>query len=128
MNAMNASFEATIDQHLAAYCDGDSARRAAAVARTWCADGRLVDPPLQSRGHDGISAQAEALLSQFPGHSFRRCSGIDQHNGFARYEWQLCNAEGQAVVQGCDFAEFDDSGRLRQVVGFFGPLPAVAAA
>ena len=31
---------------------------------------------------------------------------------------------GQAVLEGCDFAQVDASGRLAQVAGFFGPLPA----
>lgn len=123
---MNASFEPLIDGHLAAYCDPDAKRRAAAVAQVWAEDGRLIDPPLQAAGRDAIAAQAHTLLSHYPGHRFVRTSGIDAHNGFARYGWQLQDAQGNAAVEGLDFAEIDESsGRLKNVVGFFGPLPGI---
>ena len=117
-----------IDAYLDAYCEPDRARRAAAVADIWSGDGHLIDPPLESRGHDGISAQAEALLSQFPGHRFVRSSAVDAHHGFARYGWQLKNGSDAVVLEGQDFAEIDAAGRLQRVVGFFGPLSPLAAA
>jgi hypothetical protein len=113
-----------IDDHLAAYADPDPARRADAVRRLWASDAQLIDPPLAARGHAQIVAQAEQLLAQFPGHRFRRSSGIDAHHGLARYGWQLLDPAGQVVLEGCDFAQLDGSGRLTQVAGFFGPLPA----
>ena len=117
-----------IDAYLDAYSEPDRARRAATVADIWSGDGRLIDPPLEGRGHDGISAQADALLSQFPGHRFVRSSAVDAHHGFARYGWQLKNGAGAVVLEGQDFAEIDAAGRLQRVVGFFGPLTPLAAA
>lgn len=117
-----------IDDHLAAYADPDAQRCAAMVQRIWAADGRLVDPPLAASGHAGIVNQAAQLLSQFPGHRFVRSSGIDSHHGMARYAWQLVNPAGAVVLEGIDIAQVDDQGRLQQVTGFFGPLPAHEAA
>ncbi len=112
-----------IDDHLDAYGESDPARRSAAVARLWAEDAQLIDPPLAARGHAQIVAQADQLLAQFPGHRFRRSSGIETHHGLARYAWQLLSPAGQVVLEGCDFAQVDASGRLAQVAGFFGPLP-----
>ena len=121
-----ASIASLIDNHLSAYGEPDRARRHDAVRHVWADDGRLVDPPLAARGHDEIVAQADALLAQFPGHRFRRSSGVDVHHGHVRYAWQLLNPAGAAVLEGVDFARVADDGRLDSVVGFFGPLPSLS--
>ena len=117
-----------IDAHLAAYADPDTARRAAVVQRIWAAGGQLIDPPLAATGHAQISQQADQLLAQFPGHRFVRSSGIDSHHGMARYAWQLVSPVGAVVLEGIDIAQLDPEGRLAQVTGFFGPLPALEPA
>lgn len=116
-----------IDAHLTAYADPDASRRAAVVQRIWAAGGQLIDPPLAATGHAQITQQAEQLLAQFPGHRFVRSSGIDSHHGMARYAWQLVGPAGSVVLEGIDIAQIDNQGRLAQVTGFFGPLPALAA-
>jgi hypothetical protein len=118
---MNLSaIESMIDRHLAAYCDSDVARRAEAIREIWAADGRLVDPPLEAHGHQGIADQAATLLSQFPQHRFERSTAVDAHHNFLRYGWRLRGPDGTAVLEGVDFAELDVDGRLARVVGFFG--------
>ena len=120
--------ETLIDEYLSAYCEPERVRRAAVVSRVWAHDGRLTDPPMDASGHEAIVAQADALLGQFPAHRFRRTTAIDGHHGFARYGWTLVNGSGTPVLEGCDFAEIDEDGRLRRVVGFFGPMSTLPAA
>lgn len=117
----------TIDIHLDAYGEPDAARRADLVAQVWAEDGRLVDPPLEAAGRSGIADMAAAVQSQYPGHRFRRTSGIDEHHGFARYQWELVAPGGAAALSGLDVAELGDDGRLRRIVGFLGPIPADAS-
>jgi hypothetical protein len=114
------TLERLVDRHLAAYCEPDAARRMGAIRELWNPEGRLVDPPLEARGHQGIADQAATLLSQFPQHRFERSGAVDAHHGFVRYGWKLLDANGAAVLQGVDFAELDAQGRLAKVVGFFG--------
>ena len=116
---------ATIDTYLAGYCEPDGAERAAYVNTAWNRDGRLVDPPLEVVGQDALNAVTDAVLAHYAGHRFRRTSGIDMHHGFARYAWELVASDGSVTLAGTDFAEFDDTGLLRRVVGFFGDLPAI---
>ena len=120
------AIERMIDRHLAAYCDPDAASRAEAIRTTWNADGRLVDPPLEARGHQGIADQAGTLLTHYPQHRFERSTAIDAHHGFLRYGWRLLGPEGAPVLEGVDYAELDVDGRLMRVVGFFGPQSAAA--
>ncbi|MDP9043496.1 MAG: nuclear transport factor 2 family protein [Pseudomonadota bacterium] len=115
-----------IDAHLSSYADADAGRRAAVVERIWATDGQLIDPPMAATGHAQIGRQAEQLLAQFPGHHFVRSSGIDSHHDMARYAWQLVGPAGAVVLEGTDIVRIDAQGRLAQVTGFFGTLPAMA--
>jgi ketosteroid isomerase-like protein len=116
----------TVDTWLEAYAEPDAARRAELVARVWADDGLLADPPFDARGREQITAMGDTVLAHFPGHRFRRTSGIDLHHGTARYAWEIVSPEGNAVLYGLDVADVDETGRLTRVVGFFGDLPADA--
>jgi hypothetical protein len=115
--------ETTIDTYLEAYTESDAARRDELVSKVWITDGKLIDPPFDAHGHDAISAMADAVLGHYPGHTFRRTSGIDAHHGFARYGWALVAQDGSVAVAGVDVAEVTDDGKLARVTGFFGDLP-----
>ncbi|MCB0998351.1 MAG: nuclear transport factor 2 family protein [Acidimicrobiales bacterium] len=116
-----------VDRHLEAYACPDAARRAELVAATWDPAGTLLDPPFDGTGHDAIAAMADVVLTHYPDHRFVRTSGVDAHHGIARYGWELVAPDGTVAVAGLDVAELAADGRLRRVVGFFGPLPAKEA-
>jgi hypothetical protein len=116
----------TIDQHLEAYALADVDRRNALVATNWNADGELLDPPLEGRGHAEISALADIVLTHYVGHRFARTTMVDAHHGFARYGWDLVGPDGTVAVSGIDIVQFDDAGKLLRIVGFFGPLEPLA--
>jgi hypothetical protein len=119
---------ATIDTYLAAWNETDPTRRAEVIARVWAPDGRLIDPPLAAQGHAGIGEMAAALQGQFPGHRFRRASGVDAHHNQLRFAWELVSPDGAVVLSGLDVGELTEDGRLLRIAGFFGPLPEESAA
>jgi hypothetical protein len=112
-----------VDDHLAALGDPDPASRTPVFERVWAPEGRLVDPPLTGDGRAGLGAVAEAVAAQFPGHRFRRTSGIDAHHDVLRYAWELVGPDGAVAVAGIDVGRLDGSGRLVEIAGFFGELP-----
>jgi hypothetical protein len=112
----------TIDTYLEAYGEPETAKRAQLITRAFADDARLIDPPMDAAGHDGIAAMAAAVQGQFPGHTFRRTSAVDTHHDFARYAWQLVGPDGAVAVAGTDVVEVDADGRIVRVVGFFGEL------
>jgi hypothetical protein len=114
----------TVDTLLAAWNEPNPTRRAELIERVWATDGRLIDPPLAAEGHAGISDMVATLQTQFPGHRFRRSSGIDEHHGYLRYGWELVGPEGAVALAGIDVGELAEDGKLRRITGFFGPLPA----
>jgi hypothetical protein len=64
------------------------------------------------------------VQARYPGHRFRRVSGVDGHHDRIRFAQVLAGPDGGTVVRGIDVAELAGDGRLRRVTGFFGDLPA----
>jgi len=118
----------TIDTYLSALNEIDPARRARLIELVWANNGQLIDPPLTGEGHAGIGDMAVAMQTQFPGHRFRRVSGVDTHHGCLRFAWELVAPDGSVVVSGLDVGELATDGRLQRVTGFFGALPALESA
>jgi len=111
----------------AAWNEPDQAARAELLAASLAEDAELVDP-MSGRftGRDAIDERIAGFGERFPGARLTITSGIDEHNGFARYAWELTAADGSLVLDGVDIVERDDDNRLRRIVMFFGPLPPVA--
>ena len=108
----------TIDDYIAAWNEGDEARRRDLVARTFSADAHYLDPLMESEGTNGIAAMIGAARRQYPGHRFELAAGPDAHHDRVRFSWRLTDGNGGHVVTGVDFATLDDAGRLRSVTGF----------
>jgi hypothetical protein len=123
-----ADMETTVERWFTALNETDSDRRAGVVAETWGPEGRWVDPPFEGQGHEAINRMVDAIYEQFPAHRFRRTSAIDAHHDTLRIGWELVSPDGDVVIAGTDVAVVDGDGRLERVTGFFGPLPAEAAA
>jgi hypothetical protein len=124
MTELTTDITATVDTYLAAWNERDPQRRAELIARAWAPEGRLVDPPFDGDGHDGISQMAAVMHEHYEGHRFERASGVDAHHEHLRFAWKLVGPDGTTAVEGIDVADLAADGRLARVVGFFGDLPA----
>lgn len=118
----------TVDTYLAMWNETDPARRAEHIARAWTGDGRYVDPALEAEGHAALGDMVAGVQARFPGHRFRRISGVDVHHDQLRFAWELAAPDGAVVVAGIDIGALAPDGRLRRITGFFGDLPHAAAA
>jgi hypothetical protein len=113
----------TIDAYLAMWNEEDDAKRAALVEQAWTTNARYRDPLLEADGYDGLDAMVTTVHGHYPGHRFRRTSGIDMHHDTARFGWELVAPDGTVTVAGIDVAQVAGDGRLDAITGFFGPLP-----
>lgn len=85
----------------------------------------LVDPTSgRFKGRDAINGRIAGFSDRFPGARLTLTSGVDEHNGFARYAWAINSADGSVILEGIDIVERDVNNRLRRIVMFFGPLPS----
>ena len=116
--------EGTIEAYVATWNETDASRRQAGIARAWAPSARYRDPLMASDGHAGIDAMLASVQAKFPGFVLRRTSGVDCHNGSARFAWSLGPDAGPAVVEGVDFCALAPDGRLASVVGFIDKMPA----
>ena len=116
----------TVDAYLSMWYEADEVRRQRIIAGAWTEAGRYVDPLQEAKGSEALSAMSAGIQQQFPGHKFRRTSGVDAHHDQVRFGWELLAPDGSVRAAGIDVGEIAPDGRLKSITGFFGDLPAVA--
>jgi hypothetical protein len=121
----SATAATTIDGFFRAWNADTDDDRLAAVRAAYTDAAVVKDPLADVQGHDAIVAFITGARAQFPGHTFRRSSGIDAHHDLVRFAWQLLDPNGQPVVEGFETGQIAGDGRLSCTLGFFGPLPAL---
>jgi hypothetical protein len=119
------SIRTTIDGFFRAWNAEADDERLALVRDVYTETAVVKDPLADVQGHDAIAGFMAGARAQFPGHTFRRSSGIDAHHDLVRFAWQLLDPSGEPVVEGFEMGQVADDGRLSCTLGFFGPLPAV---
>lgn len=107
----------------AAWNEADPAARRTILDAVWAADGVYCDPSTVVEGRDALSGHIGGFQEQMAGHAIVTTSGVEEHHGWFRFAWRLTAADGTPVVDGFDVGELDDDGRIRRIVGFFGPFP-----
>lgn len=113
---------ACLDQMLAAWNEQDPSIARDYLMQALSPDVRFVDPTADITGIDAFEANMQAVKAKIPGAVYARTSSLDSQHGFYRYHWAI-HLEGALVTNGFDVTEVDASGRVLQVIGFFGDLP-----
>jgi hypothetical protein len=90
-------------------------------------DCELVEPNGRFAGREAIFERIEGFASRFPGTKVTITTSVDAHHAFARYGWEILNAEGNLVLDGIDVVEFAEGGQLRRILMFFGELRSTKA-
>ncbi|HZA00514.1 MAG TPA: hypothetical protein VE575_17275 [Acidimicrobiales bacterium] len=111
------------DAYLASLGETDATRRRELIERAWTPDGHFVDPLYEAEGHDALAELAAGVIAHYPGHTFRRTSGLDTHHDVLRFSWEMAGPDGEIVVTGSDVGRLAPDGRLQEITGFFGDVP-----
>jgi hypothetical protein len=114
--------DATIDRYCEAWSDPDPERRAAALADVWATNATYTDPMVHAVGAEALLHHIAGVHAQMPGARILRTSEVQVHHDVARFAWQVVLPDGSTLPEGLDLAIFDDSGKIKRIVGFFGPL------
>jgi hypothetical protein len=118
----------TVDTYLAMWNEPDSTKRAALIEAAWAEGCRYLDPLLEADGYAGLSEMVETVHGHYPGHRFRRTTGIDRHHDQLRFGWELFAPDGTVTVAGLDVCDLAADGRIQRITGFFGDLTQDVAA
>lgn len=118
-----------IDAQIAAYDEAwnasDEHTRRRLLEESLTSNAELIDPSAGTvRGRTAINKRIAGFSDRFPGARVTVTSGVDAHNGFARYGWTITDREGKAMLDGIDVVERAEDGRIKRVIMFFGRLPA----
>lgn len=119
---MPHDLEALIDTYCAAWSDPDPDRRRELLAGVWSNDATYTDPTVHAASIGDLLAHIATAAARRPGARVIRTSRIDTHHDVARFAWRVVQADGTMLPEGIDFAEITRDGRIRRIVGFFGPL------
>jgi len=112
-----------VEGYAQAWLETDPTARRALLDQCWAEDGVFCDPIGRAVGRQGLADHIGGFQAEQPGARLEVVTGVDGHDGYVRFGWQLVLPDGSVAVEGIDFGELDSAGALRRVVGFFDPLP-----
>ena len=110
-----------VNVYVAAWNEPDHERRRQLLEQAWSDEGTSTDPQSSAAGRDAFVALIGAFVQRFQGTRLELRSNVDEHHGLLRFAWSMVGPGGP-VIEGMDFGELAEDGRLRRIVGFFGPL------
>ena len=119
--------EEAVRSYAAAWAESDEAARLRLLEQAWADDGTYTDPLTQVTGREALSAAIGQFMTQSPGVRIVQTTGVDTHHAVLRFGWKVegATAPPLAGLEGFDFGELAEDGRLRRIVGFFGPFPSM---
>ena len=122
------SVSEVIDRYIAAWNETDAERRHELVTAAWTEDATYLDAHRSGQGHSGISLMIQKVQEQFPGYQFRLKSGVEDHNGRVRFQWEAGGTQDAPLhFVGTDFGMIAGDGRLESITGFVDEAPGLAA-
>jgi hypothetical protein len=127
MTTDTSTLTTVVDTYIDMWNEEDADRRADLIRAAWVDEARYRDPLLEADGPAGLDQMVATVHGQYPGHRFRRTTGVDAHHDVARFGWELVDPDGTVFVGGIDVASVAEDGRLRSITGFFGEPPAPGA-
>ena len=74
---------------------------------------------------EALIAHIGGFQSMMPGHTIDIESGVDTYGTVFRFAWVMRNG-GDVAHEGVDFGELAADGRIRRIIGFFGPFPPLS--
>ena len=106
----------------AAWNETDTAKRTALLEQSWADDGVYNDPTAIVNGRAALIDHIGGFHTMMPGNTIDMASAVDSYNDVFRFAWVMRKGN-EVAVEGVDFGELAPDGRIRRIVGFFGPFP-----
>lgn len=114
--------ETAIDLYCAAWNEENELQRLSLLRSCMIEGAEYVDPTISLKGLAQISEHIAAVFKRFPSSRIVRTSSVDHHHGIARFSWVKELQTGERLADSIDVVEVASDGKLRRVIGFFGPL------
>lgn len=116
----------SVDEVIAIYCaawnEVDPVKRDKILQPIWADGATYTDPTVHIIGREALVAHIDTVCARFLGSTIVTTSNIDIHHNVLRFYWKRILADGSSRPEGIDFGEVAENGKIRRIVGFFGPL------
>jgi hypothetical protein len=109
----------------AAWAEADEAKRRELLDTAWAEQGTYLDPTGRADGREALVQHIGGFQQVMAGHRIDVASGVDEHDGYLRFAWKMIGPDGAELMEGVDFGQLDADGKIKSIVGFFGPWPEV---
>lgn len=119
MNAVNRDAEAQVDAWFSAWSSDDGSARREWLGRIARDDVRFNDRFSHTEGLDDLTAHLDAARRFMPGLTLRREGPVRHCQGCGLSDWIATGADGQPKARGSNVFEFDATGRIAAVTGFW---------
>jgi hypothetical protein len=113
----------TLWRRYSAIWSADPERREAELAACLADGATYCDPVGRLAGREALSAYIADFQKSVPGGAFDILE-VHAHTGRSLARWALRGPNGDVLQRGASFAVQDETGRLKEITGFF---PLVAA-
>jgi hypothetical protein len=107
----------------ASWNEPDVERRRSMLEQVWADDGVYTDPTVELPGREALIEHISGFQQSFAGARIEPTSGVEVHHGWLRFSWSMLDGSGTVLTEGFDVGQLDDDGRIKLIVGFFGPFP-----
>lgn len=114
-----------IDIYCAVWNEPEETRRRELLNSVWRASATYTDPTVFADGAEDLLSHIGSVRARRPGAILNRTTPLDEHHGHVRFGWRVTQSDGSLLREGIDIAEVDDSGKIRRMLGFFGPLASL---
>lgn len=123
-----AEVDAVVRLYGLAWLSVDEGERRRLLDLAWSEAGVYQDPQVDISGRDALVRHIAAFHSRSPGSKVVITSSAQHHHGRFHFTWALVGRDGVTALEGRDFGELDEDGRIRLIVGFFGAPPPARTA
>ncbi len=118
----NYELEKLVANYCLAWFAPEADERRRLLAETFEPDGVYVDPTVRIEGAEALLAHIAKVMAWRPGFFLERTSIVDAHHDFLRFGWVQRRENGYRGGESVDICQLSPRGRLKLVIGFFGPL------
>lgn len=116
------SIDVMVKDYCQAWSEPDPMKRQRLLESVWAENGTYTDPTAHVEGRKRLVEHIGKLHQELPKVRFELTSGVDAHHDRLRFTWRMVLADGKVAAEGTDFGTLNADGKIRSIVGFFGPL------
>ena len=112
----------SLDQFNKAWNEPNAVKRETLINASWAENGEFMDPNTQIKGRKNLLPIITDFITRYRGAEVIQTSTIDQHHFVYRASWKIILANGDQLIEGTDFGEFNKEGKITRITSFFGPV------